>query len=127
MRWVQNKQLFVSYANNYIDISDWRTRVEQGIQVESKQLEMKYFLRQIGLNMKLIEGLKKLAVQTPPAGSENKLKFLENDLVDKNEYLKYKYRLLDYQAKQTNEIEENRQREAIIEDRKRYNKRLSSK
>lgn len=122
---MQNKQLFVSYANNYIDISDWRTRAEQGIQIEDNRLEMKYFLRQIGLNMKLIEGLQKLALQKPAI--ENKFKFLENNLVDKNKYLKYKYRLLDYQTKQTNEIAENRQREAIIEERKHYNKRLSNK
>ncbi len=86
---------------------------------------MKYFLRQISLNIKLIEGLQKLALQKPEI--ENKLKFLENDLVDKNKYLKYKYRLLDYQSKQTYEITENKQREAIIEERKHFNKRLSNK
>lgn len=125
MRWVQNKQLFVTYANNYQDITDWRTREEQGIQIENKELEMKYFLRQIGFNMKLIEGLQKIGSQKP--SMENKLKFLENDLLEKNKYLKYKYRLLDFQAKQTNQIEDTKQKENILEERKQYNRRLSNK
>lgn len=122
MRWVQNKQLFVSFANNFIDICDWRTRVEQGIQIEDKQLEMKYFLRQIGLNIKIIEGLQKIALQRP--NIQNKIKFLENDLNEKNNYLKYKYRLIDYQYKQTNAIQEDKNKYAITDDSNQFNNKF---
>jgi len=119
---VQNKQLFVSFANNFIDICDWRTRVEQGIQIEDKELEMKYFLRQIGLNLKIIEGLQKIALQRPAIN--NKIKFLENDLIEKNNYLKYKFRLLDYQFKQTNAIQEAKKVNAITDDRNQQKNKL---
>ncbi len=116
LRWVQNKQLFVTYANNHIDISDWRTRVEKGIMIEDKRLEMKYFLRQIGLNLKLIEGLKKIGAERPKI--ENKIIYIENDLNEKNKYLKYKYRLLDYQNNIIPAIDERKNKKSITEEKK---------
>ena len=89
LRFVENKQIFASFANNYLDITDFRTRIELGIKIEDKQLEIKYFLRQIGMNFKLLEGLEKIALIASK---------------EKNDYLKYRYRLLNYEYNQINNL-----------------------
>lgn len=88
----------MTYASNYLDITDFRTRIEQGIKIEDKSLELKYFLRQIAMNNKIIEEMRKIACEKTTL--EQKAKLLQNDLTEKNKYLRYKYRLLELQYKQ---------------------------
>ena len=126
---MQNKQLFVSYANNYIDIIDFRTRIEQGIKIEDKKLEMKYFLKQIALNLKLIKEIEKMRNNNSENLNlnENKFSFLENDLTEKNNYLKYKYRLLEFENKQlliNSEKNQNQNFEYLTNKNKLNNKLL---
>jgi hypothetical protein len=107
LRFVENKQIFASFANNYLDITDFRTRIELGIKIEDKQLEIKYFLRQIGMNFKLLEGLEKIALIASKEKNENKLQkvnLLLSSIKEKNDYLKYRYRLLNYEYNQINNL-----------------------
>jgi hypothetical protein len=47
LRYVNNKQMFIKYATNYLDISDFRTRIEFDIKLDNPILEIKYLNRQI--------------------------------------------------------------------------------
>lgn len=108
LRIVENKQIYASFAKNYLDITDFRTRIEQGILIENKQLEIKYFLRQIGMNFKLLENLEKIALNLTEGNSNmdklEKVKFLIKDIKEKNDYLKYRYRLLSYEFNQLDNL-----------------------
>jgi hypothetical protein len=46
LRYVKNKQLFISFADRYYDIVDFRTRIELDVKLENKELEMLLFKKQ---------------------------------------------------------------------------------
>jgi hypothetical protein len=43
LRYVKNHQLFISYAQNYFDIVDFRNRIEMEVHLEDVRLEIKLF------------------------------------------------------------------------------------
>jgi hypothetical protein len=80
LRYVKDKQLFISYADRYYDITDFRTRIELEVRLENKELEMLLFRKQRDrLELEL----------------SNKKKLTEEDSL-KLEYLTKRYRLIEY-------------------------------
>jgi hypothetical protein len=43
LRYLLNRQLFVSFADNYFDITDFRTRIEQEVYIDDPRYELKLF------------------------------------------------------------------------------------
>ena len=47
MRYIRNRQIIVKYATNFIDLSDFRTRIELGVKIENEEFEKKLLIKQI--------------------------------------------------------------------------------
>jgi hypothetical protein len=80
LRYVKNKQLFISFAERYYDITDFRTRIELEVKIDNKELEMMLFKKQRD-RLELELGNKKRP------NEDDKLKL---------EYLTRRYRLIEY-------------------------------
>lgn len=111
LRYVMKKQLFISYATNYLDISDFRTRLELNVKIEDPNIEMLFFQKQINNLLQSFE--------------ENKHKIkIPKEEFEKLEYLKYRYRTLEHQIgsyglyKNENKLieQQNNEEEKLIEN-----------
>lgn len=72
LRYVNNKQMFIKYASNFLDITDFRTRVELGVEIEDPLVELRMFQKQLN-NLKQLES-KSLANN---AQEEEKIQYLK--------------------------------------------------
>lgn len=90
LRYVKNKQLYIQFSQKHWDITDFRTRVELGLKL-SPEIELFYFRKQIKNFIERLEYLKSI-------GKNNN----EREEIEKLEYLKMRFRKLEYELGLTN-------------------------
>ena len=80
LRYVKDRQINISFAKNCIDLSDFRTRIDFGVKVESEELEKKCINKQLEL----------LRIESEKPDKLDKGK-LSAEAKEKIEYLRYKF------------------------------------
>jgi uncharacterized protein YneR len=117
LRYINNKQLYIRFAlKGYYDITDFRTRIEQGVKIQDKRIELYLFNKQILYLESLIELKKK-------TGHVNKLD-IENEF-EKLEYLRTRHRQIEKQVSFNNHQIDGQSLNQLENKSKFSNRRLS--